>query len=523
MNSLNEIAGVKTDASISPTASKHKIPGSGHRIAKNASVLMGSQLITWGLAIALTIFLPRMLGVAAVGRFQLASSLWAIVTILVTFGMDTLLTKEIARSPDKVNSLFSTSVILRAIFFVFGFIAILLYTWIVGYPFDTVLIILIIGVANLFIQFAGACQATLQGLERMEYVSLSDIISKAFITLVTIALLFAGFGVYMAAIVLVFGALLGFLIQFLALKRLHTIHIHFDWSIAKWMLRTSYPYLLIVGVRTAYIQIDVVILSLLATDVALGWYSAASRLYATFLFIPTVLMMAFFPVMSRSHANDPRTMLNIVRKNFDLMLILGVPIGFGLFVLARPLVVLLFGPEFAGSGPVLAIMGIVLIATYENVLIGNYLISTDRQNILTSVIAVATLATLPLDLIFIPYFQSRFNNGAIGGASSFLVTEVGMLLCGLWLLPKGTLHLSNAWLAARVLFTGAVMAVASWQFRNTFILLPILVGALTYLGLILILRVIPKEDWQFLKSAVQIILTRIHKVKSEPSNAGGEL
>ena len=69
----------------------------GRTIAKNASVMMISQLVTWGLTIVLTIFLPRYLGAAALGQFHLANSLWAILAIAVTFGMEILLTKEIAR------------------------------------------------------------------------------------------------------------------------------------------------------------------------------------------------------------------------------------------------------------------------------------------------------------------------------------------------------------------------------------------------------------------------------------------
>jgi O-antigen/teichoic acid export membrane protein len=62
-------------------------------ITKNASVLMLSQLITWGMALVLMIFLPRYLGAVGVGKFQLATSLWAIVSIVVSFGMDTYMTQ----------------------------------------------------------------------------------------------------------------------------------------------------------------------------------------------------------------------------------------------------------------------------------------------------------------------------------------------------------------------------------------------------------------------------------------------
>lgn len=492
----------------------------GQRVVKNASILMVGQLITWGLALLLTIFMPRFLGPAAIGRYQLAVSLWAIVSIFITFGMDMLMTKEIARRPEKTSELVSITLILRSMIFVAGFVALILYTRLVGYPAETLILILILGAATWIGQLTGAFQAALQGLERMEYVSISDILSKTFVTLVAIILLFAGYGIEMIAFVVVGGALLGFLVQYLALKRVYPLRMHFQWLRAKWMMLASFPYFVNVGVRTAYIQIDVVILSLLVSDVVLGWYSGASRLFSTFLFIPTVLMMAVFPTMSRMHTADPSSMPKMMRKNFDLMLLFGVPIGLGLVVMASPLVTLLFGPEFANSGPVLSVMGLVLILTYQNMFVGAYLISSDRQHIWTWVMAIATLATIPLDLGLIRYFQAAFGNGALGGAVSFFITEAGMLAAGMWLLPKGTFQRSNAWTALRIFSAGTIMAGVSWLLRDQFILIPVLAGAAVYISFILVLKVIPREDWLLIQTMLHKVFARVRRPKTEPTVIG---
>ncbi len=42
------------------------------------------------------------------------------------------------------------------------------------------------------------------------------------------------------------------------------------------------------------------------------------------------------------------------------------------------------------------------------------------------------------------------------------------------------------------------MAAVTWTVRDAFLLIPLVVGAVTYLGMILILRAIPKEDWDSL-------------------------
>lgn len=483
----------------------------GKTIAKNASILMASQLVTWALTLALTIFLPRYLGAVNAGKLTIANSIWAIVAIVATFGMDTLLTKEIARDPAKAPRLFGTSIGLRVLLFVFGAVGVSAYLRAANYPIETVYVVIIGAFASLAWVLIGACQAVLQGLERMTPMAIATIVGKAVNTLVCITLLLMGYGVFVVATIAVVAALINLAIQLNALRRLGQLHFVFDFGAMREMLRAGVPYLMSGMFLIAYGQVDVIIISLLANEKTVGWYGAASQLFGTSFFIPTVFITAVFPALSRMYTSGADALPRLMRKSFDLLLIVAVPIGLGLVVIADPLVVLLFGNEFAPSGTLLALLGLVLIATYQNILIGQFLISTDRQNQWTIVMAVATLATIPLDYIFVPWCQTNFQNGAIGGALSFMLTEIGMLFAGLYYLPRGSLDRSNAWLAARATFAGMVMALAAWLVREQFILIPIFVGAVVYGALVLLLRVIAPEDINLLKHVAQGIANRARK------------
>jgi O-antigen/teichoic acid export membrane protein len=487
-----------------------------HTIAKNAGVLMVSQLLTWGLSLLLNIFLPRFLGVAAVGKFHLANSLWAIVAIIATFGMDTLLTKEIARAPTKLNTLFGTSILLRSLLYTLGGLGLAIYTRLAGYPTETVYVIVIVGVANLIVQFASACEATLRGLEKMEYISLSLIISKVVLTLVSIALLLLGQGVLVVASVSIGAALINLSILVHYLRRLQPLRLRVEWQLVGWMLRASAPYLAVYAFLVLYMQVDIVIISLLVSEEGVGWYGAADHLFGTLLFVPTVFITAVFPALARMYADASASLTLLMRKSFDLLLLLSIPIGLGVLVIANPLVVLLFGPAFANSGPVLAVMGIVLILTYQNMLLGQFLIATNQQSKWTWVMAAATAATIPLDLILVPWCQRTFANGAIGGALAFVVTEFGMLLIGLRFLPPNTLGRHNAWVALRVLLGGLAMVAVTWWVRHLFIAVPIALGALTFTLAILALRVIPAEDWALGRQIILSAVTRLRKGSPQP-------
>jgi len=333
---------------------------------------------------------------------------------------------------------------------------------------------------------------------------------KAINSLVCIALLLSGWGVYAVATVAVAAALVTLGIEWVALKRLMgPITLRFDRAEAGRMLRASFPYLMSGVFLVIYMQVDIVIISLLVDERAVGWYGAADQLFGTFLFVPTVFITAVFPSLSRLYATAADSLPRLMRKSWDLLLLLAIPIGLGVLVIADPLVVTLFGPEFAASGPILAMMGIVLILTYQNILLGQFLISTDRQNAWTVVMAVTAIITVPLDFLFVPWCQRQFGNGAIGGALSFIITELGMNIVGVWLLPHGSLGRSNVRTGALGLIAGLAMVAVAWPLRSYFLALPIAAGAVAYIALIVILRVLPQDDWQLLGDLARGALRRM--------------
>ncbi len=488
-------------------------------IIKNASFMMASQLITWTLAMIVTIALPRYLGASAVGKYSLSTSLLAITTIFAGFGMERMMTKEIAREPEKLDKLLGTVIILRFGLFFIGYILLAAYARLMHYPPDTIAVILLLCVAFLFEQMSSIFSASLQGLERMEFISISAVVTKTFSTVVILILLVLKQGLMSIALVSIGSAIINFSILAYGLRKVRNAHFTFDYHLVKWILKISYPYMMSMAFLILYQKMDIVVISWLANEYEIGWYSASSTLFGSLLFIPTIFMTVVFPTLSRLNVVDINKAIILVRKSFDLLLLLGVPIGLGMLTISKPLVLMLYGPEFSGSGPILGVMGIVTILTYLNILLGQYMVSSDRQNTWTIIMAVAAASTIPLDLLFMPWCRAQFGNGAIGGGLSFLVTELGRVIAGMILIPRGMLGRSNLVHAAKVLLAGAIMSAIVWQLRDSFIAIPIFAGAIVYMAIILLLGVIHPDDWELLKSSGSSALARISKNKMKPTAA----
>jgi hypothetical protein len=116
---------------------------------------------------------------------------------------------------------------------------------------------------------------------------------------------------------------------------------------------------------------------------------------------------------------------------------------------------------------------------------------------------VATIATIPLDLILVPWTDKRFDNGAIGGALAYVVTEGFVLTVALVFIAPQLLRLPSTLRLARTVLAGAGMFAAIWPLRDTFILIPIAVGAVVYLVGIAVLRVLGARDLAMLVRIVR--------------------
>jgi hypothetical protein len=59
-----------------------------------------------------------------------------------------------------------------------------------------------------------------------------------------------------------------------------------------------------------------------------------------------------------------------------------------------------------------------------------------------------------------------------------------------------------------------------WWWRDAFIAIPILLGAVTYLSLIALLRVVPAEDVALARNLGAQMINRIRRRRTKPVNAG---
>ena len=92
---------------LAPSDSNNK------QLAGNFVTTMITQILTWVIAFGVNLYVPKLIGQAALGRLAASSGLIAILSVLVAFGTSNVLTREVALNPKSAPKLLWLSLGIR--------------------------------------------------------------------------------------------------------------------------------------------------------------------------------------------------------------------------------------------------------------------------------------------------------------------------------------------------------------------------------------------------------------------------
>ena len=475
----------------------------GGRVARNAGFLMASQIVSWGFASIENIVLPRHYGPEAAGFFYISFSLWAIGGLIAMVGTDIIINRRVARGEKELDRLVGSALGARIVMHLLVFAGLTAYVLLADYSRPVVLITIAFGVSNLFHLTGSVFDSVLLGMQRMRPTSIIAAVGRMLQTLAILTMILLDRPVEQVAYAGIGASVVLFALRFRAVRAVMPVRPRFDLGTAIALQREGAPVMANRLSKNLYVQLDIIILSWLVAETTVGWYAVADILFGTLLFMPNVAGAALFPAVARLHVDNPSAGQDIVRRVFHLLLVMAVPMGVGVAAVASGIVELLYGAAFAEAAVVLAVFGPVITLTSLTTIVGYQLIATDRERQMTRLMIAALSIALPIDLLLIVWTDRAFENGAIGGALAYIVTEGLILIGGMRLLPSGTFNRTTLWLAMRVGVAAAVMGAVAFALRDRFLVVPIIAGGLVYLALVLPLRLISERDRRFMLDIVR--------------------
>jgi O-antigen/teichoic acid export membrane protein len=389
-------------------------------VLKNTFFLLTGQSLGKLMIFILFVFLARSLSVETFGQFNFIFAYAAIFGVLMDFGMDILVPKLVAKTPFKLNFLFSL--------FKFKLIS-------TGIVF-TIYVVITIGLSSnssfsafLLAGLAAALYSLLsfifgifRGKEDLVYEAIFTIVHKAIFLSLAVFLIY--FGVSLAA---VFGALLFATLIVFTLAILTTWKKYRNLANQRGraesknnavILKEALPFLFINVCTVIYFRIDTLMLAFLKSDYEVGIYNAAYRLLEGLIFIPGAFMTAFFPVLIRAGNSKKNFLETKFKEGLISLSIIGLIISGILIAGSNLFISLLWGARYVEAVPILKLLAVALMIIHFNYLVTQSAIAQNQEKFYMITVVCAVFMNIGLNFPLINIY------GAKGAAISTILTEL---------------------------------------------------------------------------------------------------
>lgn len=376
------------------------------RYAKNTSWLMGEKILRMAVGLFVGVWVARYLGPEQYGLLSYAQSFVFLFTAFATLGLDSIVVRELVKDDSQRDVLLGTSFALKLV----GSLFILPFLWVAvqftsndGY---TNVIIFITALATIFQSFNVIdfyYQSTVMG----KYVALANTICLMLSSLIKVVLIvnnapliaFAWMAVF-DSVVLAIGLIYFYLIK--TKQRLTSWR--FDGSIARRLLKDSYP-LIISGVMISlYMRIDQVMIKEMLDVNAVGQFAAAVRISEAWYFVPMAICNSLFPAMINARKIDTKIYYYRLQKIYSLMIWTAIPVALFVTFMSQFIINTLYGEAYLNSSTILEIHIWASIFVFIAVVKGNWqsIENLNQLHLYGSVLSI--FVNIALNFILIPKY-----------------------------------------------------------------------------------------------------------------------
>jgi O-antigen/teichoic acid export membrane protein len=471
----------------------------GHSlIAKNTIFLFGSKILGFAGFFYFMIVAANYLGKEDFGRLSTAISYAAIFLVLSDLGLSVLIVREIGRNRNNLGKYYSNGSLLKIILAVITIVVALLVLPVCGYDLDTTRIIPFILLAALALSYVQFLAGLFRGIQHMEYEAVMFVIEKVIILVVGLAWLSSGGGLIGVAVVFVIARVFSTLYGLLSLRiRTHSLRLHLDPPFARKLIAHAYPFAPFAFLATAYVQIDIFVLTLIRQD-EVGLFRAAIQLVTVWSMIGESYSGALLPVLSRAFLECPGNLKGICQRGLRYMTLAGLPISLGIFALAREIVTV-YKEEFHQTWVALTISTWTILLCLLAGIPATLLTAINRQSQRSYVVAVACALSIALNVLLINLY------GYVGCAITVVITNVFLLIAYWYLAHRAGFTILPDSRTLRIYLAGALMLGAVYLSSSLGLFAKAAVGAGVYGLAVVLLGVVSRHE---IRQVMRLFFTR---------------
>jgi O-antigen/teichoic acid export membrane protein len=464
----------------------------GGNVTRNTSYYSLALVLQKIVSFTYFTLLARNLGAENLGKYYFAISFVTIFSIIMDFGLVSVLTREVAKDKLAAKDLLGTVVGIKLPLTILALLCIFVGAQLAGYGMDIKILIYLSALGAALDSFTVNFYGVVRGFHNLFFESISAVIFQVIV--MTGGLLFLHFGFSLPFIFssLLMASLFNFIYSIIVVSRKMGVKIkpHFNRELMKKIILIAIPFGIFAVFQRVYTYLDTVLLQHFAGNAYVGYYQISFKIIFALQFLPGAFIASLYPAMSNYWVSNRQQLAISFEKAVIYLAIISLPISLGVYALADK-IILLFK---SGYSEAIFPMQITILATlfvFINFPVGALLNACDRQKQNTLNMIIITIVSVVLNLILIPVYK------AVGASTTVLITNILMAVLGFYFARKIIkINWSKISLAfGKSFLAAALMALAAFYLKTRFsIMLVVPLSGLFYLALILLFKTIKREE-----------------------------
>jgi len=387
----------------------------------NAGWLGADKIVRLGLGLVVGVLIARALGPAQFGLLSFALAVVTVFGAVGALGLESVTVRELVRDPTNRPHVLGTVFALKLVGSIIAALLVMLVAWLLR-PDDPHVwrISAIVALGQLFLAF-DAIDYVFQSRLQSRYSVMAKNAAFCLVAIVRVVLVVrhASLEAFAWAIALEY-ALAGVLLlaTYGKVEGIASLRWHVRRDLAVRLLRSSWALVLSGLVIAIYLRIDQIMLAAMAGDAAVGVYSVAARLAEVWYFVPMALASSTLPALIQSRERDQAEFTRRTERLFRLMVLLSVAVAVVMTLFARPVVLFLYGREYAGSVVPLIVLAWAGLFVSLGVARESWMLAEGLMTHSFATTVWGAVVNVALNLVLIPRY------GGLGAAVATLAAQI---------------------------------------------------------------------------------------------------
>ena len=371
---------------------------------KNINWLLAEKLVRLALGLFVSVVTARYLGPENMGVWNYLLAIVSVFSMGSILGFDVIASKEFVNRPKEEGALLATIFSLRLMGGILAYVASLVFFYFTSNLIEIPLYLMAIIGTSIIFQSFDAADYYFQSKLKSQFVVLARF--TAFITVVILKIYwiqsqteFIWF-VFSSVLEIIIAALVFVYLIFgkkLGPKKPYTI----DKSLAKALLSNSWIYMLSAFLVMLGLRLDQFFITNWLGELSNGIYGTAIKMFEISNFIPHVISVSFIPFLANKKL-DGRTYLDSFKKMSAVLIILSLLFTLVVWFWAEPIMLLLYGDAFLGSGEVLKWLSLSFLPVFLLVSLNSFLIVENLKKYFLIKSLIGLAVNVFFNLLLIP-------------------------------------------------------------------------------------------------------------------------